>query len=76
MKLKDLLMIGSPVNVTYRTFGPNGEDLLAGYCFWDGASLVSRDGDTYDVEDEINGYVWSPEKDNLTVWYESKWVYG
>lgn len=72
MKLKDLLR-DAPAEITYRTFGPNGEDLLAGVCEWTGSVLEARDGDTYDVEDEISGYVWSSPTE-LTIWYESKWV--
>ena len=75
MRLKELLKKDCPLNVEYRTFGPNGEDLFIGSCFWNGEQLIPYDNDYYDVEDEISGFVENANG-NLTIWYESKWVYG
>ena len=45
MKLKDLLS-NKIITIEVRTFDPNGDDMLFGYCRWNGKELVSLDGDT------------------------------
>lgn len=70
MKLKNILD-DEDCYITYRTTGPHGEDILFGYCYWDGEKLKSKDGNSYSVEDEITKYELHSAGD-LTVWYKSK----
>ena len=76
MKLKDLLK-DSEVNITYRTNSPleDEEDMLFGYCIWNGKTLTSGDGDNYSVEDIIEKYAWTSDSD-LIVWFKSRWITG
>ena len=58
MKVKDI-MPANPINIMVRVFLPEylcdcpEEDTLFGYCAWDGEKLISHDGDSYDLNDEI-----------------------
>lgn len=59
MKVKDI-MPANPINIMVRVFLPQDidyilyeEDTLFGYCRWDGRNLISEDGDSYDLDDEI-----------------------
>ena len=72
MKLKDLLK-NTAIDIEYRTYDPFGEDVLAGYCRWTGSELVSVDGDNYSIDDYISKHRWN-SSNNLTIWYESKWI--
>ena len=72
MKLINLLP-NHEVHIEFRTHGPNSEDMLYGFCHWDGNELESLDGDNYSVNDIIESYEWDGNK-NLIVWYESKWI--
>lgn len=80
MKLSRLLKnISEDVVITYRTYGPNGEDLFAGMCAYDASNnyLYPLDGDSYSLEDEIDEFEYSwenPKQRELTVWYKSKWI--
>ena len=65
------------LEIEYRTYGPNGEDLFAGACRHEGGILIPKDGDSYHMSDEIIGSeIWKNEDGTpvLTVWYESKWI--
>ena len=65
------------LEIEYRTYGPNGEDLFAGLCRFEGGELISEDGDSYRMDDEIVGSEVGRTTDGtplLTVRYESKWI--
>lgn len=72
MKLKDLLS-NKIITIEVRTFDPNGDDMLFGYCRWNGKELVSLDGDTYSVEDEVCKFKFDNPSE-LTYWFESEWI--
>ena len=55
MKLKDILP-DHYIKIQARTTDPFGDDLLFGYCHWTGTELVSDDGDSYSIEEEIVKY--------------------
>ena len=79
MRLGDLIksIDENYITIEYRTYTPGGEDILAGYCRWNGMQLISMDGDSYSLDDEITKYeinVNTHDKILLTVWYESSWV--
>ena len=46
--------------------------MLFGYCSWNGEELMSLDGDTYYVEDDIEKY--ELDGDNLTYWIKGEWI--
>lgn len=74
MKVKEILPQHS-VNIMVRTNAQANcgcNDLLFGYCKWDGKNLVSLDGDTYSVEDEISRYEYEADG-TLTYWVISEW---
>lgn len=63
--------------IVYRTYGPDGEDLLAGYCRHVNGKLISEDGDSYSLDDIICDYCLDYDNDDnvyLIVWYESEWT--
>lgn len=74
IRLKDLLSDTS-VNIEYRTNSPlpNEDDMLFGYCMWDGFKLHSVDNDSYSVDDVIQSYRWDTPED-LVVWFKSEWI--
>ena len=47
------------------------DDMLFGYCYWDGEELLSGDGDNYYLNDIIERYQCDGK--HLTVWIEVKW---
>ena len=73
MKLKDILP-AHYINIQARTYGPNGEDMLFGYCHWTSTELVSDDGDNYSIEEEIVKYEFDDY--GLVYWFESEWIGG
>ena len=74
IRLKDLLSDTS-VNIEYRTNSPleDEDDMLFGFCAWDGVELHSIDGDNYSIEDIISSFKWESPSD-LIVWFESEWI--
>ena len=72
VKLKDILP-KREVHIEYRTFTPDGQDCLSGFCHWDGKNLQPLDGDIYSLDDVISSHEWDGEK-NLVVWYQSRWI--
>ena len=66
------------IPIMYRTYSPDGEDILAGYCRWERGEVISEDGDTYSLNDEIiKADTWRHVDTDiawLVVWYESKWT--
>ena len=73
MKLKDILP-NHHINIQARTYSPDGEDMLFGYCHWTGTELVSDDGDNYSVEEEVAKYEFDDW--GLVYWFESEWISG
>lgn len=67
------------LEIEYRTYGPNKEDLFAGACRYENGELIPEDGDSYRLTDEIvksEVTETTRGKPLLTVWYESKWITG
>ena len=71
MKLKDILPEQPVEHIMVRTYGPDGEDMLFGYCMWTGSELISGDGDSYYTDEEIVDYVFDDY--GLTYWIKSEW---
>lgn len=71
MKLKDILP-DHYINIQARTADPWGDDMLFGYCHWTGKELVSDDGDSYSIEEEIVKYEFDDY--GLAYWFESEWI--
>lgn len=71
MKLKDILPNHPIGQIEVRTNDPWGEDMLFGYCAWTGNELISLDGDTYSIEEEITNYMWDAH--DLVYWFRSEW---
>lgn len=80
--LKEFLeTLDTPIGcIEVRTNSPaeDEEDMLFGYCSWDGEKIGSLDGDSY--EDDLRIYRWEypPKETNvgLTVWVKSEWKTG
>lgn len=81
MKLKDILPKTPIEIIMVRVFLPEdicefeGEDTLFGYCGWDGVNLISHDGDSYYLDDEIVKYTFDTGIDGvgLIYWEKSHW---
>ena len=56
MKLKDILPNYPLENIEVRTNNPFGEDMLFGFCSWTVTDLISEDGDSYYLDEEIVKY--------------------
>lgn len=74
MKVKDILPDYPIKNIQVRTNDPCGGDMLFGYCHWTGESLVSGDGDSYYLDEEIYKYEFDVENNKLTYWIISEWT--
>lgn len=75
MRLKDILP-QTPVDITIRSNAPKGcekEDILFGFCRWDGSKLVSLDGDDYELDDEIVKYEYESDG-SLICWIAVTWT--
>lgn len=72
MTVADILPIYPLESIEVRTYGPWGEDILFGYCSWTGEELLSIDGDTYYLDDEIDKYEF--DGNNLTYWIKGEWI--
>lgn len=75
MKLKDVLP-KTPTDITIRANVPSEcgkDDILIGFCQWDGAKLISLDGDSYELDDEIVKYEYEPDG-SLICWISVTWV--
>lgn len=79
MTLSDVLKKFNNKNfnvIEYRTNAPansSEKDMLAGMAAYKNKMLVSLDGDTYHLSDEIDRYELFQD-DWLVVWYESEWI--
>lgn len=71
-RVKDILSKKPIETITVRTSIPDDIDMLFGYCAWDGTNLISLDGDTYDLDDEIYKYEFD-ENGDLTYWLVCEW---
>ena len=83
MKLRDILPRNNdiPLKIIVRTYDPFGEDMLFGFCRWENGELISEDGDSYDLDDEVIRFemTYNPNKFCeylLTYWFESEWTTG
>lgn len=80
MTVKDALDYYGELNdvlIMYRTFGPNDENILAGYCRYLNGKLISEDGDSYSLDDVISDHLLDYDDNNnpyLIVWYKSEWI--
>lgn len=66
-------------DIMYRTNSPveAEEDMLMGYCRYENGNLISLDGDSYCLDDEIVKYEMSKDDNGneyLVVWTESEWA--
>jgi len=74
LKLIDILGHKDNISIDYRTLTPEGDDIYTGGCYYSNGTLQSRDGEYYDLDDEFVDYEYNGN--NLTVWYESRWISG
>lgn len=72
MIVKDILPPHPVDEIMVRTTGPDGEDMLFGYCKWDGENLISLDGDEYYLSELVQKY--ENNKDSLTYWIYTEWA--
>ena len=76
VKLLRNILTCSPIDKMYcRTYLPDGRDILLGFCQWNGKNIISLDGDSYYLDEEITKYEFD-EKGNLTYWIVSEWISG
>ena len=74
LRLRDLLTKDKPIDIEYRCNAPKGydeDDMLFGYCHWDGKELISGDGDNYYLRDIVERYQCDGK--HLTIWIEVEW---
>lgn len=73
MKLRDILPDYPLNDIQVRINSPLGGDMFFGYCHWTGTELISGDGDSYDLDDEISKYEFSEDGSELTYWLIADW---
>lgn len=73
MKLKDIIPNYPLENIEVRTNNPFSEDILFGFCSWTGTDLISEDGDSYYLDEEIVKYEFDKKNKELIYWIKSKW---
>lgn len=73
MKLKDILPNYPLENIEVRTNNPFGEDMLFGFCSWTVTDLISEDGDSYYLDEEIVKYEFDEKNKELIYWIVSEW---
>lgn len=73
MKVKDILPEYPLNNITVRMNDPWEDNMLFGYCAWDGKNLISLDGDSYYLDEEIVKYEYDAVG-NLTYWISGQWI--
>ena len=74
MIVKDILPDYAVNNIQVRTTDPYGNDILFGYCHWTGTELISGDGDSYYLDEEISKYEFDKVNNKLTYWIISEWI--
>ena len=75
MKLRDILPQHAVEVIEVRTNCPSDhdpDDTLFGYCAWDGEKLISLDGDSYFLDEEVYQYEWH---DDGTLPHHHPWWY-
>lgn len=78
MTVRDILPKTPIETIMVRVFLPEhvcdfeGEDTLFGYCGWDGENLISHDGDSYNLNDEIVKYTFDTGIDEVGLIYWEK----
>lgn len=74
MTLRDILPKAPVENIMVRANAPEhiGGDMLLGYCAWDGNRLVSLDGDSYCLDDEVVRYEFGDC--GLVYWTTVEWI--
>lgn len=74
----NILNIDGYIYVDYRTFTPDGDDILTGICLINkNGDIVSLDYDSYSMNDEFINYEIIYDTDNnkvLVCYYESEWT--
>lgn len=76
MKLRDILPQHAVEVIEVRTNCPSDhdpDDTLFGYCAWDGEKLISLDGDSYFLDEEVYQYEWHDDG-TLTYWINRAWI--
>lgn len=74
LTLRDILPEYPLRNIEVRTYDPDGEDMLFGFCHWTGTELVSGDGDSYYLDDPIAKYEFDEQTRSLTYWFKGVWL--
>ena len=73
MKVRDILPNYPLKRIEVRTNGPFGEDMLFGYCYWTGSTLLSLDGDNYYLGETVTKYEFDEMAGKLVYWIKSFW---
>ena len=78
MIVKDILPPFPITEIEVRTNAPpdsGQEDMLFGYCRWDGEHLISIDNDTYYLQEKVTKYHFYHDQGTpkLVYWIESVW---
>lgn len=66
LKLEDIVRGYDFSYISYRTYLPDGTDCFIGCCKYINDELISLDGDTYSLKDQILKY--EIDDNELTVW--------
>lgn len=81
MILEDVLKdVSCDIEIEVRCNSPvpeAGEDMLMGFCKWNGNEQVleSLDGDDYSLKDEIYDFAFDKEG-SMTIWVQVDWITG
>lgn len=62
------------VEISYRTYTLDGQDMFVGYCVFENGELLAGDVDSYSLDDRFDLWEWDPDGKGLTVWYQSEWI--
>lgn len=82
MKLKEIVEGKEYPTIEIRVYGPDGEDMLFGYCSYLNGKLESLDGDSYGLDMDIAEYdvirerVLEENKETLVVVKHTVWLRG
>ena len=72
--VRDFCSLNEKIEIEFRCNSPvpEEEDMCMGHAYWNGEELISKDGDSYYLNDRIYAYEWVNDL-YLTVWIEVKW---
>ena len=73
LTLRDILPKHSIETIMERGYDPEGEDILLGYCKWDGQNLIPLDGDSYSLDVEVLSYEYETDG-TLVFWTPVTWL--